>query len=56
MRINQFDFEKAGFIVEEEAENLLDKIDKEYYYLVLQTMNCMRFLLSQMNGILLIVN
>lgn len=31
VRINPSDFERAEFIVEEEAENLLDKIDKEYY-------------------------
>ena len=31
VKISPFDFEKAEFIVEEEAGNLLDKIDKEYY-------------------------
>lgn len=31
VKISPFDFEKAEFILEEEAENLLDKIDKEYY-------------------------
>lgn len=31
VKISPFDFEKAEFILEEEAKNLLDKIDKEYY-------------------------
>lgn len=31
VKISPLDFEKAEFILEGEAENLLDKIDKEYY-------------------------
>lgn len=31
VKISPFDFEKAEFILEVEAENLLDQIDKDYY-------------------------